>query len=72
MPVVNISMFEGRTVEQKRQLVAKMTDVLIETTNCKRDSVKIFITDVPDYNIGEGGTLRIDKPEEVRTAHLRT
>lgn len=60
MPFVNISIIEGRTVEQKRQLVAKVTDALCESINCKPEAVHIVITDMKKHDIGAGGKLRSD------------
>ena len=46
MPTFNVQLFEGRTVEQKRQFVAEVTRVTCETLGCSAGSVDIIITDV--------------------------
>ncbi len=46
MPTFNVQMFEGRTVEQKRNFVAEVTRVTCETLGCSPGSVDIIITDV--------------------------
>jgi 4-oxalocrotonate tautomerase len=61
MPTFNIQMFEGRTVEQKRKLVAEVTRVACETLGCGPDSVDIVITDVRKENWATGGTLWSDR-----------
>jgi 4-oxalocrotonate tautomerase len=61
MPTFNIQMFAGRTVEQKRQLVAEVTRVTCETLNCSAESVEIILTDVTKENWASGGALWSDK-----------
>lgn len=61
MPLVQIEMFEGRTVDQKRQMVSKVADALAETLNCSRDKVIIVIREMKKENLAEGGILLVDK-----------
>ncbi len=60
MPIIQIDMLEGRTVEQKRNLVQKVTEVVCETANCPAEAVTIVIRDMPFENLGKAGKLRID------------
>lgn len=60
MPIVQIDMLEGRTVEQKRELVKKVTQAITETANCPADAVTIIIRDMPYENLGKAGKLRSD------------
>jgi 4-oxalocrotonate tautomerase len=43
MPIVQIDLLEGRTVDQKRAMVAKVTQAIQETANCPADAVTIII-----------------------------
>ena len=61
MPTFNIQMFAGRTLEQKRQLVAEVTRVTCETLGCSAGSVDIIITDVTKENWATDGKLWSDK-----------
>ena len=60
MPIVQIDMLEGRTVEQKRELVRKVTAAICETASCSPEAVKIVIRDMSKDNYGDGGKLRSD------------
>ena len=60
MPVVNIQMFEGRTVEQKRKLVADVTRAICDSLDVTSDRVRIMITDMPRENVAVAGVLNID------------
>lgn len=61
MPIVQIDMLEGRTVEQKRQLVSKVTEAIVSTVNCPAEAVTIIIRDTPTINLGKAGKLRADQ-----------
>lgn len=60
MPIVQIDMLEGRTVEQKRELVKKVTEAITETAKCPSEAVSIIIRDMPKHNLGQAGKLRSD------------
>jgi len=34
MPILQVELLKGRTVEQKREMVRKVTDAITETLNC--------------------------------------
>ena len=57
MPTYHIEMFEGRTIEQKKELVEAITRVTVEVLGGSPDSVDILITDVKRENWATGGTL---------------
>ena len=61
MPIIQIEMFEGRTVEQKRNMITKVTEAMVETVNCTNESVKIIIRELKKENLAEGGVLYLDK-----------
>lgn len=61
MPLVTIKMFEGRTLEQKRELVEKITKVICETVDATPDRVSIYIEDLKKDNVAKNGKLLIDQ-----------
>jgi len=61
MPVVEIHMLEGRTLEQKRQLVKLLTEALVESLGVKAEDVTILIDDVLRHNASVGGKLASDE-----------
>lgn len=60
MPVVQIEMIKGRTLQQKRDMVQKVTDVLVDTIQCKKEAVTIVIREVDKENIAQAGVLHSD------------
>lgn len=61
MPTINVQLFAGRTIEQKRQFVEAVTRVTCETLNCTPGSVDIILTDVTKENWASDGVLWSDK-----------
>lgn len=61
MPFVTIEMVEGRTPEQKRELVEKITQVVCETVNVTPDKVYVFIEDLKKDHFAKAGKLLIDQ-----------
>ena len=57
MPIVQIDMIKGRTVEQKKEMVKRVTEAISEIVNCPKDAVSIIIRDMEYENYGSGGEL---------------
>jgi 4-oxalocrotonate tautomerase len=55
MPIVQISMIQGRTPEMKEKLIKKVTDAIVEALQISADKVRIILNEVPKENIGYGG-----------------
>jgi 4-oxalocrotonate tautomerase len=60
MPTVEIKMFVGRTLDQKRALVKGVTDAVVESLGLGADAVSVRITETTRENSARGGTLNID------------
>ena len=60
MPVIQITMSAGRTVEQKRQLVSVLTKETARILGTKEESVRVLIYEVSGENWGNAGVLGID------------
>jgi 4-oxalocrotonate tautomerase len=61
MPMVQITMLEGRTVEQKRKIAQRITDVLVEEAGTKREGIMIAFNEVSKESYSSGGVLIADK-----------
>lgn len=60
MPVVTINMVEGRTLDQKRALVKKITEAVCESVNVTPERVHIVITDMKREDYADAGVLLVD------------
>ena len=61
MPHIQITMLKGRSVEQKRKLVQRVTDVVAEEAGAAKDGVVITIVEVEREDYARGGVLMVDK-----------
>lgn len=61
MPSITIDLFEGRSVEAKRELVKAITTETCRVLDCKPDAVHIRINDVKRENWASAGVLWSDK-----------
>src|SRR3954447_21171278 len=68
MPVVTVQLWTGRTVRQKRRLVAAITDAMVQHADCGPDHLHVIIHDVPKESWGRAGKLGIDNEPEPEPA----
>ena len=61
MPSITISMLEGRTKEQKAQIVKEMTDTMVRVLGVNPEIVHIVINENPKENVGRAGVLISDR-----------
>ncbi len=61
MPVVQVSLLEGRTTEQKRKLATRITDAMVEEAGARREAVVVTFVDLPRDSYASGGVLIADK-----------
>ena len=57
MPVVTVKMLDGRTEDQKRQLVRAITDAMVDICKAKPEGTMVVIEDVQRDHRAVGGTL---------------
>ena len=60
MPFAQIFLLEGRTEDQKRVVIEKVTDALVESVGAPREIVRVMIQDVPKQNWGIAGETAKD------------
>ena len=62
MPLIQVSMFAGRTAEQKRAFAQALTDAAVRTIGATPESVDIIFTDVERGDWATAGRLWSDQP----------
>lgn len=55
MPFAQLYIAEGRTDDQKKQLIEKVTQAFVDALGTKPDSVWITVQDIPKTQWGIGG-----------------
>ena len=61
MPIVSISMKQGRTKDQKAQLVKELTETMVRVIGTKAENVRIVIHEESEENLAHGGKLLSDQ-----------
>ena len=61
VPTVKVDWLEGRSLEQRRELARKITDVVSEVANVPPEAVHVFIAEYGRDEVAEGGILYSDK-----------
>jgi 4-oxalocrotonate tautomerase len=61
MPLVQITLLKGRTIEQKRKIAERITDVMVEEAKTDRDAIVVTFVDVERDSYARGGVLMLDK-----------
>lgn len=60
MPFAQIYMIEGRTEEQKRAVIEKVSAALVDATGAPIANVRVWIQEVPKENWGIAGVSAKD------------
>lgn len=55
MPIVQISLVQGRTPERKEELIKNVTNAVAETLRISKERVHVVLHEMPKENIGRGG-----------------
>jgi 4-oxalocrotonate tautomerase len=61
MPVVTIRLLEGRTLDQKRELTAVISEAVSRIVKTPLEGVHVIFEDVPRSDWGRGGVLFADR-----------
>ena len=60
MPIIRVSLFEGRTTEQKREFALAVTSDAVRTLKCTPESVEVIFDDVKKSDWATAGKLASD------------
>ena len=55
MPLIEVTIVEGRSDAQKAQLIARLTEVAVETVDVPLAAVRVCIREIPLAHWGIGG-----------------
>jgi 4-oxalocrotonate tautomerase len=67
MPLIQISLAEGRTPEQLRQLIAEVTEVAIRVANAPKEAVSVIITEVAPTKWATGDVTVQERRDQAAT-----
>ena len=63
MPNVTIEWLEGRTLDQRRAVIAGITDLLVKEADARKEAVQVTFRDMTKETWGRGGLLGIDRTD---------
>lgn len=55
MPIIHVTLIEGRTMEKKAALMKALTDAAVESIGAPIESVRVIINEVPGGHFAAGG-----------------
>ena len=58
MPIVNVTLIEGRSVEAKVKLIKAITNAVVESINAPIASVRVILNEVPPWHFGAAGEVK--------------
>jgi 4-oxalocrotonate tautomerase len=61
MPLVQVTMLQGRTADQKRKLAKRITDAMVEEAGAKREAIVVTFVELSKESYSSGGVLMADK-----------
>lgn len=64
MPFVELTFFEGRSIEEKRELVKSVTDAVSKSLHLPPDAIHVILREMKKDQWAVGGSLRSDKPAQ--------
>jgi 4-oxalocrotonate tautomerase len=62
MPLIHVELFEGRSPQQKKELVVALTDATCKALNCAPDAVDVILAEVKREHWATAGKLWSEKP----------
>jgi 4-oxalocrotonate tautomerase len=54
-------MLAGRSVDQKRKLAQRITDVMVEEAGARKEAIVVTFVEVSKESYASGGVLMVDK-----------
>jgi len=61
MPLIQITMLQGRTADQKRKIAQRITDTMVEVAGAKREAIVVTFVELSKESYASGGVLMADK-----------
>ncbi|HZD16828.1 MAG TPA: tautomerase family protein [Actinomycetota bacterium] len=65
VPNVTIEWLQGRTLDQKRKVIAGITELLVKEADAREAAVQVTFREMSKEDWGRGGLLGIDRTDVV-------
>lgn len=60
MPIIEVTLLEGRSKEQKAGLISELTDAAIKALDAPRQSVRVILREIPPEHFGVAGKSKAE------------
>ena len=64
MPLIQVTLIEGRSAESKTALIRGLTNAAVEATASPRESIRVILQEVPAAHWGVGGVPKSAPAQE--------
>ena len=61
MPIVNVKLLEGRSVDQLKDLVSEVTQAVEKTTGANKEAIQVVIEEMKASHYGVAGVRKSDQ-----------
>jgi 4-oxalocrotonate tautomerase len=61
MPLIQVTMLQGRSADQKRKIAARITDTMVEEAGARREAIVVTFLELSKESYASGGVLMSDK-----------
>jgi 4-oxalocrotonate tautomerase len=61
MPLIQVTMLQGRTADQKRKIAQRITDAMVEEGGARREAIVVAFHEVSNESYASGGILMVDR-----------
>lgn len=69
MPIMEVTLVEGRTTEKKEALILALTDAAEQSLGVPRDSIRVILREIPDAHFAVAGvTFAAKKANALKVA----
>ncbi|WP_076997927.1 2-hydroxymuconate tautomerase [Variovorax sp. KK3] len=58
MPIIQVTLLEGRSRETKQRLIDLLTQAAIDAVGAPRENVRVMIWEIPPENFAVGGQVK--------------
>ncbi|MCB4862925.1 2-hydroxymuconate tautomerase family protein [Sphingomonadaceae bacterium G21617-S1] len=55
MPIMEVTLVEGRTTEKKEAFILALTDAAEQSLGVPRESIRVILREIPDANFAVAG-----------------
>ncbi|HAM43721.1 MAG TPA: 4-oxalocrotonate tautomerase [Propionibacteriaceae bacterium] len=63
MPIIEVTMVEGRSAEQIRALISGLTSVTEQAIGAKKESIRVIVREVPKTHFAAGDVTLAEREQ---------